>query len=341
MASTLGRLFSGERPPEDLLPNVTGSDCFMDALLVALLLPSSCTVKCWLASNEAYEGVVWKGGSSSSDKKSTARWPTRRDQLLRQELRRIQQCLRSERFCGDRCRATLTAGTMFARGQQDPSEWLMHLLQRSGVPSLFKTRDSEIKTYESAPPEASITFHDRYVQPIWPEGSECGEGSGVCRAVFPVMYRDTPSPNLGGLKEKVKVTDYVKGNLVIFTSDKLRMQSVDYYDRVYDDGSVTLDIQDYKKRPVTLQLVAVVCWTGGVAANASHSFGHYTCFVLPPSGEWHFFDDLGGGFKLLGAPPPLLFSPEGSRTPHPASGWDPATTGTMFFYTLPKQSEYR
>jgi hypothetical protein len=329
-----------KRQPSDILPNVTGSDCFMDSLLVALLLPVSCTVKCWLASDEAFSGTASGGGGGGPQgttwQRSGAgspRWPGCHG--LRVELRRIQACLRGEAFCGERCRAALTAGTRFARGQQDPSEWLMHLLEQSKLPALFQTRDSEIKTYERAPDVSRMSFNNQYVQQLLPE-AEC-DAVGTCRPRFPLLYTDLASPNDAGLKAKLKVTDYVKGNLVIFTSDKSFAKRVEYYDRVHSSGLVTLSVQDYKRRKVTLQLVSAVCWNGLV--SGASSAGHYTCYVLPPSGVWHFFDDLGGGFQRLHAPPPALFGevdwvPAAHDPPPVVKPWNPATSGTMFFYTL-------
>lgn len=323
---------SYRRTPEDILPNVTGSDCFMDSLLVAMLLPSSCAIKSWLADNHVYGGGAW--GSSGG---AAQRWPTVHSQALRAELKRIQRCLREEEFCGEDCRATLTAGTDFESGQHDPAEWLMHLLEQSQLPGLFKTQLSEVKVYENLPKETTRSFQYQYILSK-DSGFDTHDRNSP---KFPLLYRDVSSPNEYFLKEKLRVTDYVSGHMVVFTPNKLSRAAVKYFDAVRANGMVTLQIRDYKKRVVTLQLVSIVCWRGMI--RGARSGGHYTCFVYPPSGKWHFFDDLGGGFKMLGAPPPMLFDSRGvsASTGHTASstlrniaGWDPSKTGSMFFYTL-------
>ncbi len=290
---------------------------------------------------------------------------------LRDELMRIQDCLRLHSPCGAGVRKRLTAGTVFERGQQDPAEFLLYILKHSKTACLFKTTLTILKTYATGKEETEIRASEpQFIESLYQLSLMHTQGRVLSlNTIFPRLECEDVPDNEYGLKSLKTLTEYNSGELLIFAGMRPgNGGTIDYGVRDASTRAFTMELESRSQEGEggdadvhTMQLCSVVCWRGGMAGF--RSFGHYVAYAYDDTRRaWMFYDDAHGQIQELPCTespetwPPVkryVYFPDGRVGDHVAgctiqcddvpqhkvdhgndviSHWRPSTFGTMFVY---------
>lgn len=277
-------------PPEErnLMRNVDGTSCFMDALLVALFMPVELQALDALLFEPAKEGEP----------------PARTH--VRRILRAVSGVVRGTAWCSsfNTLRAALCVGPnggKFCMGQQDPAEFFQYLL---GGASLFHTKVVDTKSYSDR------TEVETRNEPQSFESLSHGAVSDLS-AVFPVVEADDVPANEYGLLSKSVRTEFMHGDTLVFTREKVPGSAAPLCYGELDPATraYVITVKSGSGADVRMRLCSIIVWKGVAILGGAETCGHYAAYVyMSDQRQWLFFDDAhpSGRAQLV----PALDTPE-------------------------------
>lgn len=319
-------------PPEErnLMRNVDGTSCFMDALLVAVFMP---------VESHALDALLFEPAEGGEPAARTH---------VRKIMQSVSGVVRGTAWCKsfDTLRSALCVGPdggKFCMGQQDPAEFFQYLL---GGACLFHTKVVETKSYSNRMEVETREEPQRF------ESLSHGAVSDLS-AVFPVVEAgDVPANEYGLLSKSVR-TDFMHGGTLVFTREKVPGSAAPlcYGERDPATRAYVITVKSGSGADVRMRLCSIIVWNGVAISGGAETCGHYAAYVyMSNQRQWLFFDDAhpSGRAQLM----PVMDTPETwphtpryvygrSATTGKTAVYDKSTQVMMLFETEEEQAAHR
>lgn len=310
-----------------LPPNLDGSSCFMNSVLVALLFPDGLRVLDALLLLQPHSR------------------PEEDVHSLRHCLSVVADSVRGRRSCSYSSLRGLVAsslhrltGSDFSRGQHDALDFLESLFRAFRIDGLFRTVHVVNKVAKEASKcERTHSTHAMYRQSMVP----CILQNRLeVSKMFP--FSETVHMDADTLIRTS--VHFAGGPVLVLTRESVDARIGLSYGSLLSGSTngITIEMPNVRtKGSDDYLLQSVVCWSG--MCSSKQSSGHYVCYVYSaPEDEWFFFNDLNMSVEkevhLQRVPPSVVDSSyrfvPGMEVHGRRNQFRPSTNGCIFVYSL-------